>query len=194
MTEIREARVGLTPALSRFVLQWGNLGGDWGVNRSVAQIHALLFVSENPLSAEEIADTLGMARSNVSTSLRDLVQWGIVRRAAVFGDRRDFFEAECDVWEMLARIAAVRKARELDPATAALAACLEDARRDPMTPPATLRRLDELHDLATTLNEWWAQMRAVPKSQLMPLIRLGVKVVEVLKPFAKATKPKGEKP
>ncbi|MBY0423181.1 MAG: MarR family transcriptional regulator [Parvularculaceae bacterium] len=192
MTEISDT-FGGSAALQGFVLQWGDLGGAWGVSRSVAQIHAALLVSEKPLTAEDIALSLGMARSNVSTSLRELVQWGLARRAPAFGDRRDFFEAEADVWEMMARIAAMRKAREFDPAVAALARCLEKAKQEAGVPPAALRRLGELQDLVSTLNDWWGQISGVPKNQLLPLIRLGAKAVDLLKPFSKG-KPKGTGP
>src|SRR3569832_2856851 len=115
MTEITvESR--LPPAVEHFVLHWGDMGGQWGVNRSVSQIHALLYLSERPLTAEEIADTLGMARSNVSNSIKELLAWNLVRRVPVMGDRRDQFEAETDIWEIAARIAAGRKEREIAPA------------------------------------------------------------------------------
>src|SRR5690349_10252477 len=115
MTEISENSSKLPPAAERFVLQWGDMGSQWGVNRSVGQIHALLYLSEKPLTADDISDQLGMARSNVSNSLKELQNWRLIRRVSVFGDRRDYFEAECDLWEMLLRIAAGRKEREIDP-------------------------------------------------------------------------------
>src|SRR5258705_12708430 len=121
----------LPPALEHFVLQWGDLGGKWGVNRSVAQIHALLYLSDRPLTAEEIADQLGLARSNVSNSIKELQSWDLIRRVPIKGDRRDHFEAEADVWEMFTRIAVGRKERELDPAIAALRACAAEAQGDP---------------------------------------------------------------
>src|SRR3982750_2519472 len=110
MTEISEKSPA---AVERFVLHWGDMGGQWGVNRSVAQIHALLYLSDRPLTAEAIADTLGMARSNVSNSLRELLAWKLVRRAPLLGDRRDHYEAETDLWEMVTRIAQGRKEREI---------------------------------------------------------------------------------
>jgi DNA-binding transcriptional regulator GbsR (MarR family) len=109
----------LTPTIERYVLHWGEMGARWGVNRSVAQIHALLYVSERPLTAEEIADRLGLARSNVSNSIKELQAWNLIRRVPMRGDRREHFEAETDPWEMFARIAAGRKEREIDPAIAA---------------------------------------------------------------------------
>src|SRR2546428_6516306 len=105
----------LSPVTRKFVLHWGEMGTRWGVNRTVAQIHALLYLSPKPLNAEEIAETLGVARSNVSTSLRELQNWGIVRIAHVMGDRRDHFESMKDGWEMFRVILDERKKRETDP-------------------------------------------------------------------------------
>lgn len=185
MTEITERPVQAAHAIRRFILHWGDLGGDWGVNRSVAQIHALLLVSDAPQTAEAIADALGIARSNVSNSLKDLIGWGLVRRTPVLGDRRDHFEAEGDVWEMATKIAAMRKAREFDPAVAVLTACLAEAKNDPAASATAVARLGELQKLVSTLNDWYGQISAMPKSQLMPLLRLGSKAAELLAPFLK---------
>lgn len=185
MTEITVSDGKLSPAIERFVLLWGDLGNSWGVNRSVAQIHALLFVSARPITAEDIAESLSLARSNVSNSLRDLVAWGLAKRAPVFGDRRDFFEAEGDVMEMIAKIVALRKARELDPAAAVLDRCLAEVKADPAAGAEAIRRMEGLQELLSTLNVWYDQMNRVPKSQLLPLLRLGSKAVELLAPFVK---------
>src|SRR6187397_1947791 len=101
--------------MQKFILHWGEMGARWGINRTVGQIHALLYLSPRPMNAEEIADTLGVARSNVSTSLKELQNWGIVRIAHVMGDRRDHFESMKDVWEMFRTILDERKKRETDP-------------------------------------------------------------------------------
>jgi len=120
MTEITDNAVQLPIAVQQFVLHWGEMGGQWGVNRSVAQIHALLYLSDRPLNAEEISDTLRIARSNTSNSLKELLGWKLIRRVPVMGDRRDHYEAEVDLMQMLTRIAQGRKEREIDPAVAAL--------------------------------------------------------------------------
>src|ERR1700754_4377416 len=120
MTEIADTTKRLPAAVEQFVLRWGDLGGQWGVNRSVAQIQALLYLSDRPLAAEDIADVLGLARSNVSNSIRELITWKLVRRVPVLGDRRDHYEAEADLWQIMTRIAQGRKEREIDPAVAAL--------------------------------------------------------------------------
>jgi len=180
MTEISEIPKRLPVAVERFVLHWGDLGGRWGVNRSVAQIHALLYLSERPRTAEEIADLLGLARSNVSNSIKELLAWDLIRRVPIKGDRRDHFEAEADVWEMFKRISAGRKERELDPAIAALRACAAEAKGDPAVHAVANERLKTLLDFVETLDRWYAQMLTVPKQKLSALIRLGTRIVSFL--------------
>jgi DNA-binding transcriptional regulator GbsR (MarR family) len=178
MTEI--SAKPLPRAVERFVLHWGEMGGQWGVNRSVGQIHALLYLSDRPLTAEEIAETLGMARSNVSTSIKELLAWDLIRRVPVIGDRRDQFEAETDLWEIAQRIAAGRKAREIDPAVTALKACVAAAQSDPAASAVVRKRLADMHDFTASMSGWYDQMQAIPKSKLAALFRLGVKVLKVL--------------
>lgn len=189
MTEIAENTELVSAPIHRFILHWGELGSQWGVNRSVAQIHALLLVSDRPLNAEEIAEALQIARSNVSNSIRELVTWNLVRRAPVAGDRRDHYEAEADMWEMMSRIVAMRKAKELDPAAQILDASLTEARNDPATSPAAVERLAELQELIGLLNGWYDQMNRLPKSTLLPLIRMGSRIVDVVAPLSKKSRP-----
>jgi DNA-binding transcriptional regulator GbsR (MarR family) len=180
MAEIQTESGQLAPALERFVLHWGEMGGQWGVNRSVAQIQALLYLSDRPLAAEEIADALVMARSNVSNSLKELLGWRLIRRVPALGDRRDRYEAETDLWEMVTRIAQGRKEREIDPAAAALRACLAEARGDPRVSPVALRRLAEMGQFLDVVNRWYDQMIAVPAPKIMALMRMGAKVANLL--------------
>jgi DNA-binding transcriptional regulator GbsR (MarR family) len=188
MTEIT-IDTKLPPAVEKFVLQWGDMGGQWGVNRSVAQIHALLYLSERPLTAEEIAETLGMARSNVSNSLKELSGWKLVRRVPMLGDRRDHFEAESDLWQMVTRIAQGRKEREIDPAAAALRACRAEADGDPRVSAVAKKRLAEMDEFVGTLSRWYDQMLGVPAPKIMALIRMGSRVVNFLG-FSRAGKAK----
>src|ERR1044072_92383 len=180
MTEIRTESRPLAPAIERFVLHWGEMGSQWGVNRSVAQIQALLYLSERPLTAERIADPLVMAPPNVSNSLKELLGWRRIRRVPVMGDRRDHYEAETDLWEMVTRIAQGRKEREIDPATAALRACLAEAKGDPRVSPVAMRRLAEMGQFLETVNRWYDQMIAVPAPKIMALMRMGARVVNLL--------------
>src|SRR5580698_4940324 len=117
----------LSPVRQKFILHWGEMGARWGINRTVAQIHALLFISPKPLHAEEIAETLDVARSNVSTSLKELQGWGIVRMVHVLDDKRDHFESLKDVLEMFRIVLDERKRREIDPTLAMLRECIAEA-------------------------------------------------------------------
>lgn len=183
MTETTEyaLQAKMAPAVERFVLHWGDMGSRWGVNRSVAQIHALLYLAERPLTAEDIADTLGMARSNVSNSLKELIGWKLIRRIPVMGDRRDHYEAETDLWEMLARIAQGRKERELDPAASAIRACIAEAEGDGRVNPVARRRLEDMGRFVDDVERWYAQMLSVPPPKLMQLMKMGGKVVDLLR-------------
>ena len=180
MTETTVRTRELPAAVERFVLHWGDMGDEWGVNRSVAQIHALLYLSDRPLTAEDIAELLGLARSNVSNSIKELLAWNLIRRVPIRGDRRDHFEAETDLWEIVTRIAAGRKEREIDPAVAALQACVRDAEGDASIHPVARKRLSEMLDFVETMDRWYAQMVTVPKPKLTALIRLGARIVRLL--------------
>jgi len=180
MTEITEKSAQLPAAVERFILHWGDMGSQWGVNRSVSQIQALLYLSERPLTAEEIAAALGLARSNVSTSIRELMTWNLIRRVPVKGDRREHFEAETDLWEIAMRIAAMRKEREIDPAVDTLKACVAEAAHDPKLTAVANKRLKDMLDFVESINRWYAQMLTVPKPRLAALIRLGTRVVALL--------------
>jgi DNA-binding transcriptional regulator GbsR (MarR family) len=184
MTEITGTKK-LSPAVERFILQWGDMGDEWGVNRSVSQIHGLLYLSEAPLTAEDIAEQLAMARSNVSNSLKELLSWNLIRRVPMLGDRRDHFEAETDIWEVAARIAAGRKQREIDPAIVALRACVADAAADPDISPVASRRLREMLTFTETVDGWFSQMLKVPRPKLIALVRLGARIVGYL-PLARS--------
>ncbi len=180
MTEITGNKGPLPPAVQEFVLRWGDMGGQWGVNRSVAQIQALLYLSDRPLTAEDIADQLGLARSNVSNSIRELIVWKLVRRVPVLGDRRDHYEAEADLWQILTRIAQGRKEREIDPAVAAIRKAVQAANSDPAIGKVARTRLNEMQAFLTTMDTWFGQMLTVPPSTLMRLIKLGARVVNLL--------------
>jgi DNA-binding transcriptional regulator GbsR (MarR family) len=166
----------LTPPMRKYVLHWGEMGQRWGVSRSVAQLHALLYLADEPLPADEIAETLGLARSNVSTGLRELMGWDLVKLVHLEVDRRDHFEARQDPWDMLVTIAEGRKRREIDPTIAILADCVRDARADKATPPSTIAKLERLKALTEQLSGWYEQMRHVPRPVLMKLVGLGARI------------------
>src|SRR5687768_17540782 len=144
----------LTPVMERFILHWGEMGWRWGINRSVAQVHALLMLAPKPLPAEEIGETLNVARSNVSTSIKELNGWGLVRVVHVFGDRREHFETLRDVWEMFLVIMRERKKRELEPTLATLRECAHQAKTGKVDAEYTVRRLEELTEFIELAGSW----------------------------------------
>lgn len=178
MTETSEISSG--SAKSKFILYWGDMGSQWGVNRSVAQVHALLYLSETPLNAEQISDELGIARSNVSNSLKELVGWRLIHRVPVAGDRREHFEAETDVWEMALLIAKGRKEREIDPAMRAIDVCINQAADERNLHPVVLDRMRSMQDFLNTADHWSAQMLRVPKTKLSMLMKMGDKILSLL--------------
>ncbi len=170
----------LTPVTERFVLHWGEMGSRWGVNRTVSQIHALLFIQGRPMPADEIADTLGVARSNVSTSLRELQNWNLVRVVHLLGDRRDHFETSGDVWELFRTIVRERKAREFEPTVALLRDCLthpELAREGALAH----QRLRETLVLTETLSGWADEMLRLPPETLMKILKLGARIQTLIR-------------
>jgi DNA-binding transcriptional regulator GbsR (MarR family) len=168
------------PDAKAFILHWGEMGTQWGVNRSVSQIHALLYLSPRPLPADEIVEALGLARSNVSTALKELQGYGIVRRVHVEGDRRDHFVAESDLWEMLTRIVAERKRREIDPTIALLGELAARLKEDHSAPPELRQRITRMHEFISTLGTWYDQVRGLPKPTLVALMKLGGKVARFI--------------
>ena len=170
----------LTPVEQKFILHWGEMGARWGINRTVAQVHALLFLSPKPLHAEQIQETLGVARSNVSNSLKELQGWGIVKMVHLAGDRRDHFETMADVFEMFRVVAEERKKRELDPTLVMLRECLDEARQDKATSEHSARRLGELTGFFELANECHGHVRDWPTPTLIKLARMAGKLRKLL--------------
>ena len=160
------------------VLHWGEMGQAWGVNRSVGQIHALLFMVAKPLTAEDIAETLGLARSNVSNSLKELLDWDLIVRRHEMGDRRDFFVAKGDMWDIVMTIVEGRKKREIDPTIAMLARAAAEAKDDRTTPPEVKKRIQEMHKFVVNLTGWYDQVKTLPIATLMKLMNLGAKIAK----------------
>ena len=162
----------LSPIDQKFVLHWGEMGTRWGINRTVAQVHALLFLSPKPLHAEEIANTLTVARSNVSNSLRELQGWGIVRIAHVLGDRRDHFESVKDVWEIFRIVAEERKRREIDPTLRVLQECVSELKRAGAGSAYTRQRLEEMLEFLTTSSGLFEELVHMPAGTLKGMARV----------------------
>ena len=170
------------PDAKAFILHWGEMGTQWGVNRSVSQVHALLYLSDRPIPADDIVDQLGLARSNVSTALKELQGYGIVRRVHVEGDRRDHFVGETDLWDMLLRIAAERKRREIDPTIALLSELATRLARDESAPLHVRERVTRMYEFISTLGNWYEQVRSLPKPTLVTLMKLGGRVARFVAP------------
>ena len=170
----------LTSVQEKFILHWGEMGARWGINRTVAQVHALLFLSPAPLNAEELTETLGVARSNVSNSIRELQGWGIVKLVHVMGDRRDHFESMKDPWEMFRVVLDERKKREIDPTLIMLREALADLDKEKQKDAYTAERLRSLQDFFETTSGWYNQIRGWPTAALVKFIRMGDKVIKVL--------------
>ncbi len=177
----------MTPPVEQYVLHWGEMGTRWGTNRTVAQIQALLYLSPEPLRADQICDLLSVARSNVSTSIRELQSYGLVRMTHVLGDRRDYFESIHDVWELFRVIIEQRKQRELNPTLSMLKRCAADVESDKDTDPVTATRIKSMLEFVETTSNWYDDMAEVPSSTLQKIIKLGRGVTKlVAKPAKKA--------
>ena len=174
-----EQKSGLTPIQQKFILHWGEMGAKWGINRTVAQIHALLYLSDKPLNAEEIATTLGVARSNVSNSLRELQGWGIVRITHILGDRRDHFVSLKDVWEMFRIIVDERKKREADPVLGMLRDAVAEAKKPGAADAHTRERLAEMLQFFELMASWVEQTRKLPTPAVIRMVKMGDKVAKL---------------
>ncbi len=170
----------LTSTMQKFVLHWGEMGSRWGVNRTVAQIHALLYLAGEALTAEEITDTLGVARSNVSTSLKELQSWGLVKVVHILGDRRDHFESQKDVWDIFLTILEGRKQRELDPTLTTLRGCVLESETDRETSSEVKERIADTLAFLEQLLGWYEQMRRLDRDTLIKLMKVGARIQGLL--------------
>jgi DNA-binding transcriptional regulator GbsR (MarR family) len=162
----------LSPVEQKFVLHWGEMGTRWGINRTVAQVHALLFLSPKPLHAEEIANTLAVARSNVSNSLRELQGWGVIRVTHILGDRRDHFESVKDVWEIFRIVAEERKRREIDPTLRVIQECVGELKKAGAGSVYTHERLEEMLAFLATTSGLFDELVHIPTGTLRGMARL----------------------
>jgi DNA-binding transcriptional regulator GbsR (MarR family) len=170
----------LTPVMHRYIVHWGEMGSRWGINRSVAQIHALLYLAPNPLHADEIAETLGIARSNVSVGIKELLAWELVQVTHTLGDRRDFFVALRDPWEVIRVIVEGRKRREIDPTLAFLRDCVTEMETDAETPIEVRERIAGQLEFLETLTRWYDSIKSMPRKTLLKMMRLGQKIAKVI--------------
>ena len=171
---------GLHPAVQKFILHWGEMGTKWGINRTVAQVHALLYTSQRPLHAEEICEALGVARSNASVSLKELQNWGIVKVVHLPGDRRDHFESLKDVYEMFRLILAERKRREVDPTLQLLKECLESDATDEDSRYAA-QRIEQLHEFFKLVADFYDKINRVPTKAAVKALRASDRLLNALR-------------
>lgn len=169
----------LTPAMQSFILHWGEMGAKWGVNRSVAQIHALLHIAPDPLDAEEIAETLGLARSNVSTGLKELQGWKLVKASRGLGARRDVFTSVQDMFDLASVVVEGRREREFAPTIEALREVAVAAETDG-TPPHVKGRMQETLDLMQVFDDWYRDISRLPRGVQMAMLKLGSRIARFL--------------
>ena len=173
--------MNMSPAVQKYVLHWGEMGTRWGTNRTVAQIQALLYLSPEPLRADEIVDLLSVARSNVSTSVRELQSYGLVKMTHVLGDRRDYFESLHDVWDLFRVIIEQRKQRELNPTLSMLRQCAAEIDEEKLTDDTTKERVRNMLKFVETTSEWYEKIRDIPTPTLQKLMKLGAGIAKFIK-------------
>jgi DNA-binding transcriptional regulator GbsR (MarR family) len=170
----------LTDSAREFILHWGEMGTRWGVNRTVAQVHALLYLSPESLTAEEIADFLSVARSNVSTSLKELQNWNLVQIDSRMGDRRDFFRTSADVWTLFLTVIEQRVEREIVPTMTMLQRCVTQARAERPAQPVVTARIAAMQVFLAEIHGWYTQIKKLPPSSLHSLISIGSGITRIL--------------
>ncbi|MEL6336735.1 MAG: MarR family transcriptional regulator [Pseudomonadota bacterium] len=170
----------LTPAMRDFILHWGEMGARWGVNRSVAQVHALLHLAQKPLPADEIAETLGIARSNVSTAIKELQGWKLVKVSRELGDRRDHFTALEDLFDLVRAVVEGRREREFIPTVEALREVEATAESDGETPAAVAARIRETLSMMEAFDTWYRDVARLPRGTQMAMLRAGGALARVL--------------
>lgn len=171
--------MNLNPVAQRFILHWGEMGSKWGVNRTVAQIHALLYFVGKPMAADEITETLGVARSNVSNSLKELQNWRLIQVVHIMGDRRDHFSTSTDVWALFKTVVQERKEREFDPTITVLQECLASPDLVKEDKDAQ-ERIRQALGFMEALSDWGNQMLKLEPGMLMKLMKLGSKIKDLL--------------
>jgi DNA-binding transcriptional regulator GbsR (MarR family) len=173
--------MNLSPAVQKYVLHWGEMGTRWGTNRTVAQIQALLYLSPKPLRADEIVDLLSVARSNVSTSIRELQSYGLVKMTHVLGDRRDYFESIYDVWELFRAIIEQRKQRELNPTLSMLRDCAAEVEKEKQTDDVTKERIKNMLNFFQTTSDWYEQIQELPSATLQKIMKRGRGITKLIR-------------
>ena len=171
----------MSPAVQKYVLHWGEMGTRWGTNRTVAQIQGLLYLSPEPLRADEIVELLSVARSKFSTSIRELQSYGLVKMTHILGDRRDYFESLHDVWDLFRVIIEQRKQRELNPTLLMLKQCAKEIEAEKNTDETTKERVRNMLQFVETTSEWYEKIREMPTPTLQKIMKLGAGIAQLIK-------------
>jgi len=169
----------LNPVTERFILHWGEMGTKWGVNRTVAQIHALLYILGKPMNADEICETLNVARSNVSNSIKELQSLQLVHVTHILGDRRDYFATSDDVWTLFRTIVEQRQRREIEPTVQFLQSLMESPEFAQENETARAR-IQETHEFISTLTSWTNEMLRLSVGTMKKVLKLGAGIQKLL--------------
>lgn len=170
--------MNLPPLIQTFVLHFGEMGSRWGINRTVGQIYALLYISGKPLTADDICESLGFSRSNVSMGLKELDSWNLTRLKHIPGDRRDHFTVPEDIWEIVRTLVEQRRKREIEPTLTLLRATLLENPSDPDEKIAQ-EKMREMHDMIDMLTTWYTDMQKMDNDRLVHLLKLGARVYKL---------------
>lgn len=163
----------ITPVIEKYINHWGEMGLRWGTNRTVAQIQALLYLSPKPLTAEEISSLLSVVQSHVSTSLRELQNYGVVNMTHIAGDRNDYFESIHDVWELFRVIIEQRKQKELSPTLKMLNECSIEIEKENEAHQVTRERIHNMLSFVNSINNWYEKIKSISNSALQKIMTLG---------------------
>jgi DNA-binding transcriptional regulator GbsR (MarR family) len=177
--------VTLTPGMKKIILHWGEMGSSWGINRTVAQIYALLFLSQDPLTADDVSSSLTIARSTVSTGLHELQSWGVVKVLHVLGDRRDHFTTMNDIWEIFRIILDERKRREIDPTLEVLQESVTEMEIQSVDQPYVEERVKDMLDFFETVSVVYEQYETIPTDRLKDLFRMSNKLSSIVEQVAR---------
>jgi DNA-binding transcriptional regulator GbsR (MarR family) len=175
----------LSPVMKKIILHWGEMGSSWGINRTVAQIYALLYLSPDPLTADEISAHLAIARSTVSTGLHELQSWGVVKVLHVFGDRRDHFTTMNDIWEIFRVILDERKRREIDPTLEFLQESMQEIQSETADQIYVEERVNDMLDFFENVTTVYEQFARIPTDRLKELCRMGNKLSGIVDQVAR---------
>ena len=172
--------VTLTPVMKKIILHWGEMGSSWGINRTVAQIYALLYLSPDPLTADDVSSSLAIARSTVSTGLHELQSWGVVKVLHVLGDRRDHFTTMNDIWEIFRIILDERKRREIDPTLEVLQESVSELQIQGEDQEYVEERVNDMLDFFETVSVVYEQYKNIPTDRLKDLFQMSNKLSNIV--------------